>query len=69
MLTLEIEQAIARVVAFALNNANMQRQESVSSEIASLHPHRPRNGDVLGETPIIGEVFGSEEVEERREGL
>lgn len=42
MLTQEVEQVIARALAFAVNNANMQRQESVPSEIANPHPDRPR---------------------------
>lgn len=65
----EVEQAIAKVVVFALNNTNMQRQESVYGEIANLHPTMFKSGDVLGEAYIVGEVSGSEEIEERREGL
>lgn len=69
MLRYEVERAIARAVAFALNNANMQRQESVPNEIANPHLDRPRSSNVLGEAPNVVEVYGHQEVEERKEGL
>lgn len=56
ILTPKVWQAIAKVVAFALNNAKMQRQESIYGEIINFHPYTLISGDVLGNAFVFGEV-------------
>lgn len=56
ILTFEVEQAIAKVVGFALNNNDMQRQESVLGQSANPYLDRRRSR----------EVPSGEEVEEKK---
>lgn len=67
--TLDVEQAIARAITFTMNNANMQRQENVSREIASPYQDPPKSGDMSWEKPMLQKCLVVRKLKKRKKVL